>query len=542
MRCEQLGLNRSNTSITGLRAVGEFAGRPGNARLPLHSMKRNAILATTLAATLGIAACDGFKEALTAHVDVVARAGTQELSVTRLAELLGNAKVPLRKDVATTVADIWVTYQLLGYAAAHDDSLRDVKIADAAMWSAVAQEKSKAFYEKVSKDWTKVDTAGLAAKYAAGDMLAARHILLMSPRQAATPKQRDSVRAELEKIRKTVTAANFADVAKAKSQDGSKSNGGALGVFPPGAMVPEFEAALKALKPGEVSGIVETQFGYHIIKRQTFDEVSAEFAKAYGQVATQKAESTYMATMEKGASVEVKSGASKVVKAVAADMDAYREDKSTLATWKGGSLNAARLVQWLAAMPPQARIREQLVQAPDTAIPYFLKQIARNELVLHAADSAKLMPDSSVMAKIRDAFFTQASAAMSELKVSPASLRDSAKSTSERERLAASRIDTYFDQLLSEKAQFVSVSEPVQSALRKKYESRVVQAGIERALERATKIRQVADSARAAQQPPSAVPMPGAAAAPAAPAAPVVKPAAPAAKPAAKPVEPVKKP
>jgi hypothetical protein len=494
-------------------------------------MKRNVILATTLVATLGIAACDGFKEALTAHVDVVARAGTQELSVTRLADLLGNAKVPLRKDVANAVADAWISYQLIGYAAAHDDTLHDAEVADDAMWSAVAQEKSKGFYERISKDWNKVDSTTLPAKYAAGEMYAARHILLMSPRDGMTQKSRDSVRAELEKIRRTVTAANFADVAKAKSQDGSKANGGALGVFPPGAMVPEFENAIKALKPGEVSGIVETQFGYHLIKRQAYDEVAKEFAQSYGQIATQKAESTYMAGMEKAAAVEVKSGASKSVKEVAADLDAHRTDKSTLVTWKGGSLTAARLVQWLGAMPPQARIREQLAQAPDTAIPYFLKQIARNELILKAADSAKIVPDSAALANIRGAFYGQVAGAMSELKVSPFFLKDSAKTTAERERLAASRIDAYFDLLLAEQAQFVNIPEPVSSALRKKYESRVVAAGIERALERAAKIRQVADSTRAAQQPASAVPMPGApGAAPAAPNA-GAQPAAPAKKP-----------
>ncbi len=495
-------------------------------------MKRNVILATTMVATLGIAACDGFKEALTAHVDVVARAGTQELSVTRLADLLGNAKVPLRKDVANAVADIWISYQLLGYAAAHDDTLHDAKVADLAMWSMVAQEKSKAFYERISKDWTKVDSASLPAKYAAGEMYAARHILLMSPRQGMTQKSRDSVRVELEKIRRTVTAANFADVAKAKSQDGSKDNGGALGIFPPGAMVPEFENAVKSLKPGEISGVVESQFGFHLIKRQGYDEVAKEFAQAYGQIATQRAESLFLAGMEKGAALEVKSGASKTVKEVAQDVDAHRDDKATLVTWKGGSLTAARLVQWMAAMPPQARIREQLAQAPDTVIPNFLKQIARNELVLRAADSAKIVPDSTALGNIRGAFYGQVAGAMSELKVSPFFLKDSAKTVAERERLAASRIDAYFDLLLAEQAQFVAVPEPVSAALRKKYESRVVAAGIERALERAAKIRQVVDSTRAAQQPPSEVPMPGAA-----PAAP--KPGGAPAKP---PAEPAKKP
>ncbi|MCL2193559.1 MAG: peptidylprolyl isomerase [Treponema sp.] len=46
----------------------------------------------------------------------------------------------------------------------------------------------------------------------------------------------------------------------------SKSSGGDLGWFGPGKMVPAFESAVKRLSPGSVSDIVQTQFGYHIIK------------------------------------------------------------------------------------------------------------------------------------------------------------------------------------------------------------------------------------------------------------------------------------
>lgn len=494
-------------------------------------MKRKVILATTMVAILGIAACDSFKEAFTAHVDVVARAGTQELSANHFADLIGNSKIPLRKDVANAVAEIWVTYQLLAYAGAHDDTLRDVKVADAAMWSAIAQEKSKAFYSRVAAGWGKVDTAALPQRYAAGEMLAARHILLLAPREGMSAKSRDSVRNELEKIRRTVTAANFADVAKNKSQDGSKANGGSLGVFARGAMVPEFEAAVRALKPGEVSGVFESQFGFHIVKRQTYDEVAKEFAQAYGQTATQRAESTFMGDMEKGAKVEVKAGVAKLVKEIAKDVDSHRDDKTSLVTWRSGSLTGARLVQWISAMPPQARIRDGLATAPDSAIPYFLKQIVRNELVLHAADSMKLAVDTAALSEIRNAFYAQVAGAMGALKVAPSMLKDSAKTVSERERLAATRVNSYFDQLINEKAQFVGVPEAVGTALRAKYESRIVAAGIERALERATKIRQVADSTRAASTPPSAVPMPGGPPAQAAPPAPAPKPAEPVKKP-----------
>lgn len=68
-------------------------------------------------------------------------------------------------------------------------------------------------------------------------------------------------------LKKLSEGCTFESLAKAYSKCPSSEEGGDLGSFGRGQMVASFEAAAFALKPGEVSGPVQTQFGYHIIKR-----------------------------------------------------------------------------------------------------------------------------------------------------------------------------------------------------------------------------------------------------------------------------------
>ena len=83
----------------------------------------------------------------------------------------------------------------------------------------------------------------------------ARHILVKTKEEA------EAIIKQLEE------GGNFEEIAKEKSTDGAAANGGDLGYFTSGQMVPEFEKAAFALNPGEHSKEpVETQFGFHVIK------------------------------------------------------------------------------------------------------------------------------------------------------------------------------------------------------------------------------------------------------------------------------------
>jgi hypothetical protein len=79
-----------------------------------------------------------------------------------------------------------------------------------------------------------------------------------------------------------------------------------------------------------------------------------------------------------------------------------------------------------------------------------------------------------------------------------------------RAAVAARRANAFFAQVVRNEVQYVEVPDQVASVLRARYDNRVTPAGLDRALAAATKLRAAADSARAATQPPSAVPLPGA--------------------------------
>jgi parvulin-like peptidyl-prolyl isomerase len=126
----------------------------------------------------------------------------------------------------------------------------------------ITEQEAKDFYE------------GHPADFEQPELVHARHILLMTidpSRRPPIPLSTNAIaekRKLIEDLRKRILAGeDFATLAKQYSEDpGSKENGGELPEFSRGQMVPEFEAAAFALGTNQVSEIVTTQYGYHLIK------------------------------------------------------------------------------------------------------------------------------------------------------------------------------------------------------------------------------------------------------------------------------------
>jgi peptidyl-prolyl cis-trans isomerase C len=103
-------------------------------------------------------------------------------------------------------------------------------------------------------------------KFKQGELVRASHILVKVD-EAANADVKKQARTKIDAVLKRAKAGeDFATLAREHSQDGSAQAGGDLDYFPRGQMVPAFEQAAFALKPGQISDVVTTQFGYHIIK------------------------------------------------------------------------------------------------------------------------------------------------------------------------------------------------------------------------------------------------------------------------------------
>ena len=146
------------------------------------------------------------------------------------------------------------------------------------------------------------------------ETVTASHILL-----AFTPEDTDVTKAQkkkdIEKIRADILAGgDFATIAAEKSDCPSKKQGGSLGTFARGQMVPEFETAAFSQEIGKVGDVVETQFGYHIIKTTAHEQAGvrplAEVKDKLQDYLTgkkkQEALLTYIEELKKKSNVEFK--------------------------------------------------------------------------------------------------------------------------------------------------------------------------------------------------------------------------------------------
>ncbi len=472
---------------------------------------RRPVLFVLLALVPGLAGC---RDALTAHADEAARAAGQTLSAERLATLMAAAKgLQPTRESARDVANFWVDFTLFSQAVAEGTAFTDSATIAGAMWRELTELKGQHWYDSLVARRSTVAPGDADRLYAGDSLRLLQHILLRVP-QDASPADRQAARTRAEGLlaqaRRGGTA-EFGALAVANSADPQSARDS--GFLPPsarGAFVVAFDSAGWALAPGGLSGIVETPYGFHIVRRPSAADARGRIEAWLTREAAGRFETAYLDSLAQAKGLEIESEAPARMRSAVDDPEKHRTSTRKLATWRGGALRVSDYLQWLQALPLQFTM--QVRTADDENLRNFAKALGQNYIFLAQADSAGIRIPAAEWAMLRLEYMARLDT-LSAVVGLGADVRDSTVPVAERRKLAAMKIDSYFDRVVSGESRLRPLpSSSFAGMLRGRYDHRLFPGGLQRAAELA--LARGADTARAVPAPPGAA-APGGAPAPA---------------------------
>lgn len=448
---------------------------------------RRPLLCVSLLLVLG---CDALFDR-----NVVARAGDQELKVEWFADALVDGDVLLSHAVVEKWAWMWLQYSLLLQRLAAGDSLLDTATVREAMWPEVLTGTVQLFFERLAPEQVPVDSAVVDSAYQAGDQRVIDQILIrggghLSPSErAARLRRARAVRARL------AAGGSWEREARASDDYDTQATGGRLGVISRGQMVPEFEEVAFALAPGELSQVVESQYGFHIVRRPTLEEVRDGYTKAVREIlesrwrvayAEQLAERYHVHVTDEGPEI-IRDAADRPIRVLAL------EPGRLIGTYDGGRLTDVDYVGWLQALPVQDHISIQ--RATDEQIREMAREAMRWEVLYLEAKSVGTTLTDSMYATSKDELRRRIARVRRAMRADSVLAQ---AAPSERAEVTEQVLQDYVVRILTTDRDITVVPPFLARKLRRESRWKFSYRALDRAIERAERLKAERDSAASA--------------------------------------------
>ncbi|MEO8479227.1 MAG: peptidylprolyl isomerase [Gemmatimonadota bacterium] len=461
-------------------------------------------LRLTVPMSLLVLACQG--DAFTAHPDIAARAAGQELTAARVAEIMTSVKgVTVNPEAADFVARLWTDYTLFAQAVASNSLTTDSAMVNDAMWVDVAEITAGHWIDSLIARRAAVTPERVDSAYAAGGLRVLQHVLIQVD-PSATQAARDAARRKIDGIMtKAAAGADFGTLAIDNSDDvATKVDSGFLPASPRGAFVAVFDSAAWLLAPGEMSPVIVTTYGFHVIKRATEAQAKARLVQALQTPLVQAMEASYFAELDSLNHIELKSGAPAKAREAIGDLNRAGKNNSVLATYRDGKLTVAEFARWIRAMtqdPAQGPQQiAQMQQLPDSALEAGIKTVASRYLLLRDAKEAGIGITPAEWADLQTQFAESVDTLKASIGLGP-DVIDPAASEADRKRAAALRVDQFFDRMTSGESRLRMLPGMLAWTLRERSsDAGVNPAGVAQAVD-------LAQAKMAAQQPDGGAPM-----------------------------------
>jgi hypothetical protein len=452
----------------------------------------------------------GCKDAFRARPEVVAEAAGQELKIEHLGKLLAGIKsVPISKEAADLVINMWVDHTLFAQAIASGRTLQDSATAANVLWPELSEMIGSQWHDTLIASKVKATPEQADSAYNVGDVRLLQHILIRVPPNSEPPAIA-AAKKKIEMIQGRVNRGeNFEKLAKEFSEDpGSASNGGYYPPSPKGKFVTAFDSAGWSLAPGARTGIIETPFGYHIIRRPAPSEVRPQMIEYVRARVGIQLDSIYLQSLGEKHGLKVDKNAVARMRKAVSERDKAIVSRERLATYDSGELTVSDFMRWVSALGPDWAVK--LTSQPDTMLISFVRLIGQNQLLLKQADSAGVRVTDAEWQEMSTAYGSQVDSLRMLLHITESDLGDAAASESDRKRTAALKVASYWDALATGTAERPRpVPAQLGMILRQTEPHKINNNGIAQALELAHALKDKADPASAGGPPglPPGVPV-----------------------------------
>jgi len=389
--------------------------------------------------------------------------------------------------VIESLAMRWVEFSLLGQRAAAGDRLEARRTILAVAWPDVRAAIVDSFRTVRLAGRVRVTPAQVDSAFGAADARYLKQVLKQVP-ASATARQRDSLRAVLAGIRGRLVAGGPWVAANAQNDDlRSRAANGAVGLVRRGETVPAFERAAFALAPGEYSGIVATDFGFHLIYRPKLDEVRDAFVAALEARLAEPLDASYGSGLLSGRHVRMAAGVPDAVRYTVAEPLSARGMNVVLATFDGGVFTVADLARYLQFLP--VGFHQQVLGAPDSQLVDLARSFVLRELEWREAARASVTLPEGRYRELAAAYTEQVDRILAATGLDPDSLAATAATHGGRREEAAQRVDRFLAAALRDPRVAAALPPGLASYLLERAKWEVSPQGVEKALLEAAMLR-----------------------------------------------------
>jgi hypothetical protein len=439
-----------------------------------------------------VAGCAGIRSMFNAHASVAASAGGVSLSPESLAVVLTGLKgARLAPETADFVANLWVNYHLFGQAVADGAIGTDSAAVNEVMWPEITERLASVWHDTVMARHTDIQPATVDREYARLDPQAVRLVQHILVKLAPNASDADKAKAKkkIDDIAAKVRAGvSFGKLALTMSDDPmSARDSGYMDPAPRGAYVTSFDSAAWTLQPGAVSGVVESPYGYHLIRRPPLAEIRGRFQDYLARRAGMVLDSTYFDSLARAKHLEVASKAPEMIRQLLADPEGFRHSSKAFATFDGGKFDGREMARWINALPPQ--FASSLGQAPDSMMRVFVRRMGENYLFVADAKAHGIALSAAEWDSLRAGYLGGLDSLRTQMTLGDDITNPSA-SKKDREAAAALKVDAFLARGFGREIRMAPIPSPMVDYLRDRYPHSVNTQGTARAVELALALQQ----------------------------------------------------